>query len=156
MKKIRKGEILNNILEKRLYALLERSGSKANLQFEDFFPGDRFAGGKYNIGSHTITLYAEEIKEQCMQLFSSLDHFEEYLEIVFAHEIGHAEDGNLGWLADQMDLAQTEIERLGIALQIEENAWSFAENIPGINTHLMQIIKSHSLQPYRDQLLVGA
>ncbi|WP_080843753.1 hypothetical protein [Cytobacillus gottheilii] len=143
-------------LKNRLYSLLERSGSKANVHFEAFFPGNRFAGGKYHIGSHTITLYLEEIREQCLQLFSSLDLFNEYIEIVFAHEIGHAEDKDLLSLADQLDLAETEIDKLGIALQIEENAWDFAEAVIGNNSQLFQVIKAHSLQPYRDQLLVGA
>ncbi|KAB2332421.1 hypothetical protein F7732_09960 [Bacillus mesophilum] len=148
--------MLETGLKNRLYSLLERSGSKAIVQFEAFFPGERFAGGKYHIGTHTITLYLEEIKGQCLQLFSSLDFFNEYIEIVFAHEIGHAEDRNLLWLADQLDLAETETERLGIALQIEENAWNFAENVIGSDNELFQVIKTHSLQPYRDQLLVGA
>ena len=79
-------------IERIVDQILIQSGSSVDVKLESFFPGDRFAGGKYNFGTHTITLYIEEIKAQCLQIFSSLDHFEDYLAVVFAHEIGHAED----------------------------------------------------------------
>jgi hypothetical protein len=137
--------------------ILNQSGSSVRVELEDYFPGDRFAGGKYNLGSHTITLYIEEIKAQCLQVFSSLDWFEDYLRIVFAHEIGHAEDSELIDLIDQMDLCSNEYTRKRIALKIEENAWDYARNlIPGNLHPLMEKIIDFSLEPYYEALEVSA
>ncbi|HAQ06895.1 MAG TPA: hypothetical protein DCR24_04985 [Bacillus bacterium] len=144
---------IENIIGK----ILIQSGSSVNVQLESFFPGDRFAGGKYNFGTHTITLYIEEIKAQCLQIFSSLEHFEDYLAVVFAHELGHAEDSQLAELIDQMDMCNNEFTRKGIALRIEENAWDYARKlIPQQLIPFMDTIISYSLQPYYDALEISA
>ncbi|MBT2687319.1 hypothetical protein J7I93_03890 [Bacillus sp. ISL-47] len=133
--------------------LLERSGSLVDVKLEDHFPGNRLAGGKYSMGSHTITLYIEEIKNQCYQLFSSGEHFLDYFAFVFAHELGHAEDKELEKLAERLDECLTEQERYQIALKIEENAWEFAEKLlPEMDKAFMQKIIYHSLKPYWDKL----
>jgi len=137
--------------------ILIQSGSSVKVELESYFPGDRFAGGKYNFASHTITLYIEEIKDQCMQIFSSLDHFEDYLAVVFAHEIGHAEDAHLAELIEQMDATTNEYTRTGIALKIEENAWDYAKMlIPPTMHPIMDTIIHHSLQPYYEALEISA
>ena len=138
-------------------SLLMKSGSTAGVKLETMFPGSKIAGGKYSMGSHTITLYIEEIKSQCLHMFSSLDRFFEYVAIVFAHEIGHAEDKELEYLADQLDVVP-EMERRQIALQIEENAWRYAETLlPEMDQSFMQTIIFHSLKSYREHLQpVGA
>ncbi|PLS18448.1 hypothetical protein CVD28_07230 [Bacillus sp. M6-12] len=133
--------------------LLLASGSQVKVSLEKNYPGDRFAGGKYSMGSHTITLYIEEIEQQCLQLFSSLDHFMDYLAVVFAHEIGHAEDKELLALANKMDESSSERERQEIALQIEENAWDYAvQLLPHLNPDFVDEIKENSLEPYWEQL----
>jgi predicted Zn-dependent protease with MMP-like domain len=143
----------NKRLELIVDELLEKAGSTAVVVLEDYFGGNRFAGGKYSMGTHTITLYTEEIKKQCQQIFSSLDHFEDYFAVVCAHEIGHAEDRELGELADHFDLAATSLERNQLALRIEENAWEFAEKLLGhINIAFVKTIIYHSLQPYMELL----
>lgn len=137
--------------------ILIQSGSSVKVELESYFPGDRFAGGKYNFASHTITLYVEEIKDQCMQIFSSLDYFEDYLAVVFAHEIGHAEDAYLAGLIEQMDASTNEYTRTGIALKIEENAWDYAKMlIPSTMHPIMETIIHHSLQPYYEALEISA
>lgn len=137
--------------------ILSQSGSSVKVELEDYFPGDRFAGGKYNLGSHTITLYIEEIKAQCLQIFSSLDRFEDYLRIVFAHEIGHAEDGQLIDLIDEMDMCSNEFISKRIALKIEENAWDYARRLIPETIHpLMETIIAYSLEPYYEALQVSA
>lgn len=137
--------------------ILIQSGSSVKVELESYFPGNRFAGGKYNLGSHTITLYIEEIKAQCLQIFSSLDWFEDYLKIVFAHEIGHAEDSQLIGLIDQMDSCSNEYTRKRIALKIEENAWDYARRLIPKNIHpLMDTIIDYSLEPYYEALEVSA
>ena len=144
-------------IERIVDQILIQSGSSVDVKLESFFPGDRFAGGKYNFGTHTITLYIEEIKAQCLQIFSSLDHFEDYLAVVFAHEIGHAEDIQLAELIDQIDMCNNEYTRKGIALKIEENAWEYARKlIPQQLIPFMDTIISYSLQPYYEALEVSA
>ena len=144
---------IENIVE----SILCQSGSSVLVELEDFFPGDRFAGGKYNFGTHTITLYIEEIKAQCLQLFSSLEHFEDYLAVVFAHEIGHAEDRELAELIQQMDRTSHDFTRKGIALKIEENAWDFARKLIPQQLHpFMDTIIHYSLEPYYEALEVSA
>jgi predicted Zn-dependent protease with MMP-like domain len=137
--------------------ILIQSGSSVKVELESYFPGDRFAGGKYNFASHTITLYIEEIKDQCMQVFSSLNRFEDYLAIVFAHEIGHAEDVHLEELIVQLDASANEYSRTGIALRIEENAWDYARMLIPLTLHpFMDTIIHHSLQPYYEALEISA
>lgn len=144
-------------LEKIVEQILVQSGSGVKVELEDFFPGDRFAGGKYNFGSHTITLYIEEIKAQCLQLFSSLDQYENYLAVVFAHEIGHAEDRELAELIQKMDGTTNDVSKKGIALQIEMNAWDFARTLIPLKLHpFMDTIIHYSLQPYYEALEVSA
>ncbi|WLR51290.1 hypothetical protein LC040_19470 [Bacillus tianshenii] len=142
----------NKQLEKYVHLILQRSGSTANVILEKHFPGKKLAGGKYNIGTHTITLYIEDIKEQCVRLFSSLDRFPEYFAIVFAHELGHAEDSQLEALADQLDVV-SDLERKKIALQIEENAWNFAQKLlREADEAFMNEIIDHSLRAYREAI----
>lgn len=144
-------------IEKIVERILVQSGSGVKVELEDFFPGDRFAGGKYNFGSHTITLYIEEIKAQCLQLFSSLDQYENYLAVVFAHEIGHAEDRELAELIQKMDGTTNDVSKKGIALQIEMNAWDFARTLIPPKLHpFMDTIIHYSLQPYYEALEVSA
>jgi hypothetical protein len=144
---------IENIVE----SILVRSGSSVKVELENFFPGDRFAGGKYNFGTHTITLYIEEVKAQCLQLFASLDQFEDYLAVVFAHEIGHAEDSELEELIQQMDGTNQDFTRKRIALKIEENAWNYARKLMPKRLHsFMDIIIHYSLQPYYEALEVSA
>ncbi len=144
-------------IEKIVERILVQSGSGVQVELEEFFPGDRFAGGKYNFGSHTITLYIEEIKAQCLQVFSSLDQFEEYLAIVFAHEIGHAEDRELAELIQEMEEAGNDVLKKRVALQIERNAWDYARLLIPEKLHsIMDTIIGYSLEPYYDGLEVSA
>jgi hypothetical protein len=144
---------IENIVE----TILVQSGSSVQVELEDFFPGDRFAGGKYNFGTHTITLYIEEIKAQCLQLFSSLDQFEDYLAVVFAHEIGHSEDRELAELIQQMEETGNDVLKKKVALQIEMNAWDYARMLIPEKLHpFMDTIIGYSLEPYYEALEVSA
>lgn len=144
-------------IEKIVEEILVQSGSSVKVELEDFFPGDRFAGGKYNFGSHTITLYIEEIKAQCLQVFSSMECFEDYLSVVFAHEIGHAEDRELTELIQKMEEAGNDVLKKRIALQIEMNAWEYARLLIPEKLHpFMDTIIGYSLEPYYEALEVSA
>ena len=141
------------VMEARIRQLLMRSGSTVNVILESRFPGRRMVGGKYTMGSHTVTLYLDVIKEQCMQLFGSLDGLEAYTAIVFAHELGHAEDEQLSSLAAQLDAELTEAERAAVALRIEENAWQFAAKLLNESEQaLFPEVVYYSLKPYHDVL----
>ena len=144
-------------IESNIETILVQSASSVQVELEDFFPGDRFAGGKYNFGTHTITLYIEEIKAQCLQLFSSLEQFEDYLAVVFAHEIGHAEDRELAGLIHQMEETGNDLLKKKVALQIEMNAWDYARMLIPEELHpFMDTIIGYSLEPYYEALEVSA
>ncbi|EDL65459.1 hypothetical protein BSG1_11316 [Bacillus sp. SG-1] len=143
---------IDSNLQQITSTLQARAGSSVNVILEKNFPGKRIAGGKYNMGTHTITMYIDEIKRQCKMLFSSLENFYEYFAVVFAHELGHAEDEELEALAERMDTAD-DYERKKLALQIEENAWCIAkELIPEIDSNFTRQIIQESLLSYRDQV----
>ncbi|WP_338787656.1 hypothetical protein [Metabacillus sp. FJAT-53654] len=143
----------HRVIESVVNELLLRSCSLVKVKVESTFPDGRLVGGKYHLGTHTITLYIDEIKKQCEQLFSTNKYFIDYLSIVLAHEIGHAEDQQLGDLCDQLDECKTQSERDKIALIIEENAWRYAESLlAGINYSIFEEVIFHSLQPYREKI----
>ncbi|WP_243633364.1 metallopeptidase family protein [Paenibacillus xerothermodurans] len=131
-------------------AVLPLSGSQVEVSVQRRFPGKRLVGGKYQPASHKVTLYQEPIKQQCRQLFGSLDRLEDYIAVVFAHELGHAEDPQLEQLSRLLDGDLMVKERNAIALQIEENAWAFAEAwLTGIDPAFIRLIIDESLAAYR-------
>ncbi|WP_211344432.1 hypothetical protein [Paenibacillus lentus] len=133
--------------------LLMQSGSTVALDVRSRFPGGRNVGGKYNIADHKVTMYVGEIKKQCLSLFGSLEAFPQILRIVFAHELGHAEDANLQELSDLLDHCDNEQERKRIALRIEENAWDYAKKlIPEEDQSIMQTVIYYSLKSYREAI----
>lgn len=142
-------------IESKINQLIFKSGSKAQVVLESSYPGTKIAGGKYNMGTHTITLFLEEIKEQCLQLFASMDDFEEYVAIVFAHELGHAEDQHLADLVTLYEESPTDEKRNEISLQIEENAWDFAKRLLHEEVQSLSLDKiiDASLQSYREKVL---
>ncbi|MCD7036515.1 hypothetical protein LRR81_19895 [Metabacillus sp. GX 13764] len=146
----------NEQIKQMTDALLLKSGSAADMIIDTFFPDGRLIGGKYNLGSHTITIYTETIKRQCMQMFHSLERYAEYLEAVCAHEIGHAEDLELEGLAERLENpSASDSEKKRIALKIEENAWEYAEKLlPEADPEFFQTIVNQSLESYRDALLM--
>ncbi|WP_174728229.1 hypothetical protein [Mesobacillus harenae] len=140
---------MDETLKKLVSEVLSRSGSSVHIKLETNYPKNRLVGGKYNLGTHTVTLYIEQIKAQCLQIFSSESFFYDYSLVVLAHEIGHAEDGDLANLSEQLDTCLTEIERTRILLKIEENAWEYARNFTShLNQVFVDTIISESLQPY--------
>ncbi|WP_438435161.1 hypothetical protein [Gorillibacterium sp. sgz500922] len=129
---------------------MDRSACTAALRIEPRFPGDRLVGGKYNLATHTVFLYKEDILIQCGRLFGSTDRAEEYIAVILAHELGHAQDGQLRELADSLDLPISEAEKAHIRLRIEENAWAYAEALlPEADAAFLGTIIEHSLAAYR-------
>lgn len=133
--------------------LLRASGSTVSVNIKSRFPGGRNVGGKYSISNHSVTMYLGEIKKQCITLFGSLEGYEQLLRIVFAHELGHAEDSTLAALSDRLDTCTSELERKRIALRIEENAWDYAQELlPDADRQMMDTVIYYSLQAYREAI----
>ncbi|MBT2763770.1 hypothetical protein [Paenibacillus sp. ISL-20] len=132
--------------------LLRRSGSSVTVEMEAYFPGGRLIGGKYVMNSHSVTMYTEVIRQQCLQLFGTLEPFHAYYAVVFAHELGHSMDLMLTELCDRMDRTVDEWEQNQIALQIEENAWNNAMPwIQDMDPGFVQVIVDRSLEAYREE-----
>ncbi|WP_209864007.1 hypothetical protein [Paenibacillus shirakamiensis] len=130
---------------------MERSHCTASIQVKTRFPGGRNVGGKYSMNLHQITIYVEEIHKQCLRIFGSLDTYEEVLQIICAHEVGHACDPHLAELSDQLESSDNMLVRNRIALIIEENAWAYAfKLLPEANPWIMSEMMNLSLQAYRD------
>lgn len=133
--------------------LLEVSGSEVSVHIKSRFPGGRNVGGKYSLSDHSVTMYLGEIKKQCLTLFGSVDGCERLLRIVFAHELGHAEDAMLAELSNRLDICDSELERMRIALRIEENAWEYAMKlVPDTDRQMMDTVIYYSLQSYREAI----
>lgn len=140
---------LNRIMQE----LLRRSGSSVTVETEAYFPGGRLIGGKYVMDSHSVTMYTEVIRQQCLQLFGTLEPFEAYFAVVFAHELGHSMDLMLSTLCNRMDDALDEREQNQIALQIEENAWNNALPwLQDFDPEFVRAIMECSLEAYHEAL----
>jgi len=132
--------------------LLRRSGSSVAVQLDGYFPGGRLVGGKYAIGNHSVTMYTEVIRQQCLQLFGSLEQVYAYYAVVFAHELGHSMDVQLSELCDLLDSSVDEQEYMRILRQIEENAWNLAMPwISDMDPSLVKMIVDQSLEAYREE-----
>ncbi|WP_229696146.1 hypothetical protein [Paenibacillus albidus] len=130
--------------------LLGRSRSQVTVTLEPRFAGNRLVGGKYHMGSHTIYLYKDQIKEQCCKLFGSTNRLKEYIAVILAHELGHSEDVELEQLALALEEPLTARQQAEIRLRIEENAWHYAAVLlADMDTSFLQIIIEESLFSYR-------
>ncbi|MCM3783078.1 hypothetical protein M3231_08820 [Neobacillus mesonae] len=140
----------NTVLNSIVSELLSRSGSGAAVHIESFFPGGRLVGGKYTLRTHSVTMYTEVIKQQCLQLFGSLERVYDYFKVVLAHELGHATDTYLVPLSRELDGAEGG-RRSQVALKIEENAWENAmEWIHDVDPVFIDVIVDQSLAAYRE------
>ncbi|GAE06700.1 hypothetical protein JCM10914_2873 [Paenibacillus sp. JCM 10914] len=120
---------------------------------EPYFPGGRLIGGKYAMNSHSVTMYTEVIRQQCLQLFGTLEVEHAYYAVVFAHELGHSVDFTLTDLCDRLDDSADEGDQKQIALQIEENAWNNAMPwIQDIDPNFVGVIMDRSLAAYRGEI----
>ncbi|RUT33374.1 hypothetical protein EJP77_06920 [Paenibacillus zeisoli] len=145
---------MNRTIAKQIFGeLVARTGSLVTVSIRGRFPGGRNVGGKYSMNDHCITMYLDEIKKQCLNIFGSLERYEEVLGIVFAHELGHSADIHLAALSDRYDMCEDELERKKIALLIEENAWHYAEEIlTEADQSVLQTMIYVSLQSYREAI----
>lgn len=128
--------------------LLARLDSRMNVILECTFPGKRLVGGKYSMNTHSITMYTDNVTEQCLRMYGEAECLPEYFKVVLAHEMGHAHDNELEVLAGRLDEADKE-ERSRLMLRIEENAWKFARTILyDVAPAFLEEIERQSLAPY--------
>ncbi|OAT80640.1 hypothetical protein A6P54_14175 [Bacillus sp. MKU004] len=119
-----------------------------NVILECTFPGKRLVGGKYSMNTHSITMYTDNVTEQCLRMYGEAECLPEYFKVVLAHEMGHAHDNELEVLAGRLDEADKE-ERSRLMLRIEENAWKFARTILyDVAPAFLEEIERQSLDPY--------
>ncbi|WP_246590716.1 hypothetical protein [Paenibacillus sophorae] len=146
-------ELEDELFNRAAEELLIRSGGSTEIIIEARFPGSRLVGGRYHMATAKVYLYKEQLKEQCLELFGSLNRLREYVAVVCAHELGHAEDRELVSLSNRLDEEISHREHAEIALQIEENAWRYAESLlPDIDPEFMRTIIDESLYAYRRKL----
>lgn len=145
---------MDRTIAKRIFDdLVEQTGSQVHVSIRSRFPGGRNVGGKYSMNEHQITMYLGEIQKQCLNIFGSLERYEEVLKIVFAHELGHASDSDLAALSERLDVCEDELEQKKIALRIEENAWNYAVEVLGdADQSVLQTMIYVSLQSYREAI----
>ncbi|WP_037286944.1 hypothetical protein [Saccharibacillus sacchari] len=145
---------MNRILiEDTVTDVLTRSNSEIEVVLENLFPGKRLIGGKYNLDDHRITLYLDALEEQCLILFGSLEPFEEYVRVVLAHELGHANDPELEYLSDRLVNIRGSLPRTRITLRLEENAWRYANRLLRMeNPAVFDTIMGQSLSSYYELL----
>lgn len=135
-----------------MHDFLKRYDASLQLLIEDEFPDRRCIGGKYSVSNHTITLYKKDIEIQVKRLLGSLERLEEYVWIIFAHEMGHALDPDLSMLSMEL-VGPSKRETL---YQIELNAWNIAgELIPFIDQGLFSRVRDESLSYCTKDVLVG-
>jgi hypothetical protein len=128
--------------------LLGRLDSEMNVMLEHTFPGKRLVGGKYSMSTHSITMFTDNVEEQCLRMYQEAGCLPEYFKVVLAHELGHAHDEELEALAGRLDEADKE-ERSRLMLRIEENAWKFARTILyDVAPAFLEEIERQSLAPY--------
>ncbi|MBM7694122.1 hypothetical protein JOC77_003566 [Peribacillus deserti] len=118
----------NHSIEEITSELIIRSGKNIPVLLENRFPDGRLVGGKYNLGTRSITMYIETVKEQCHMLFGNVTDFLNYYAIVLAHEIGHAMDEELQELADRLNDSDDHQSR-ALIRKAEETAWEAAREI---------------------------
>ena len=132
-----------------IHKLRELSGLDVPIVLEDHFPEERMIGGKYSLERHTITIYLEEVRMQCMLLFGSDEYMLDYFTVILAHELGHAADQNLRELA-RLRSATSDVQmRNQLSIEIEENAWNYASRLIPELHFLLKIAKKRSLNIYK-------
>ncbi|MCA0986138.1 hypothetical protein [Guptibacillus algicola] len=129
-------------------SILNSLSLNISVSIESHFPGNRNIGGKYCLKTDTITMYLEEIKDQCRSVLGSEERLVDYFKVILAHELGHSEDRDLEDLAIRKYKAKSNYEKHQLALGIEENAWNYAKQVLPELLPLIQVIQNHSMKIY--------
>ncbi|MFC7370561.1 hypothetical protein ACFQPF_02595 [Fictibacillus iocasae] len=118
-----------NEVKQWIEPLIHLSNTSADVFIQEENQNGRRIGGMYSMDTHTVTLYQKEIYSQAMEFFPEQDRFRDYVRIICAHELGHANDPYLTILAYRLDKERDFLKRKKIELLIEVQAWKYAKII---------------------------
>ncbi|QHA92685.1 hypothetical protein [Bacillus sp. N1-1] len=141
----------SGVLHSIVRRLQEQASINVPIQLKDYFPGERLIGGKYSLETNMITIYMEEVRNQCILLFGSDDHLKDYFTVVVAHELGHAADKSLAMLAKQRSSTRCLIKKRQLSIIIEDNAWKFAMKLIPELTHILVTVRNKSMDLYGER-----
>ncbi|MCA0992842.1 hypothetical protein [Pseudalkalibacillus hwajinpoensis] len=144
----------SGVLHSIVRRLQEQASMNVPIQLTDYFPGERLIGGKYSLETNMITIYMEEVRKQCILLFGSDDHLNDYFTVIVAHELGHAADKSLVLLAKQRSSTRCVNKKRQLSIIIEDNAWKFAMKLIPELSHILVPVRNQSMDLYREREII--
>ncbi|WP_273832683.1 hypothetical protein [Guptibacillus sedimenti] len=144
----------SGVLHSIVSRLQEQASMNVPIQLTDYFPGERLIGGKYSLETNMITIYMEEVRKQCILLFGSDDHLNDYFTVIVAHELGHAADKSLVLLAKQRSSTRCVNKKRQLSIIIEDNAWKFAMKLIPELSHILVPVRNQSMDLYREREII--
>ena len=144
----------SGVLHSIIRRLQEQASINVPIQLTDYFPGERLVGGKYSLETNMITIYMEEVRKQCILLFGSDDHLNDYFTVIVAHELGHAADKSLAMLAKQRSSTLCLNKKRQLSIIIEDNAWKFAMKLIPELTHILITVRNKSMDLYGEREII--
>ena len=140
----------SGVLHSIVRRLQKQASMNVPIQLTDYFPGERLIGGKYSLETNMITIYMEEVRKQCILLFGSDDHLNDYFTVIVAHELGHAADKSLVLLAKERSSTRCVNKKRQLSIIIEDNAWKFAMKLIPELSHILVSVRNQSMDLYRE------
>ncbi len=144
----------SGVLHTIVRRLQKQASMNVPIQLTDYFPGERLIGGKYSLETNTITIYMEEVRKQCILLFGSDDHLNDYFTVIVAHELGHAADKSLVLLAKERSSTRCVQKKRQLSIIIEDNAWKFATKLIPELSHILVTVRNQSMDLYGEREII--
>ncbi|PFG14020.1 hypothetical protein [Bacillus sp. es.036] len=144
----------SGVLHSIVRRLQKQASMNVPIQLTDYFPGERLIGGKYSLETNMITIYMEEVRKQCILLFGSDDHLNDYFTVIVAHELGHAADRSLVLLAKERSSTRCVNKKRQLSIIIEDNAWKFAMKLIPELSHILVTVRNQSMDLYGEREII--
>ncbi|MYL62977.1 hypothetical protein GLW07_06350 [Bacillus hwajinpoensis] len=144
----------SGVLHSIVRRLQKQASMNVPIQLTDYFPGERLIGGKYSLETNMITIYMEEVRKQCILLFGSEDHLNDYFTVIVAHELGHAADKSLVLLAKERSSTRCVNKKRQLSIIIEDNAWKFAMKLIPELSHILVTVRNQSMDLYGEREII--
>jgi len=96
----------------------------------------------------------EEVRKQCILLFGSDDHLNDYFTVIVAHELGHAADKSLVLLAKERSSTRCVNKKRQLSIIIEDNAWKFAIKLIPELSHILVTVRNQSMDLYGEREII--
>jgi len=144
----------SGVLHSIVRRLQKQASMNVPIQLTDYFPGERLIGGKYSLETNMITIYMEEVRKQCILLFGSDDHLNDYFTVIVAHELGHAADKSLVLLAKERSSTRCVNKKRQLSIIIEDNAWKFAIKLIPELSHILVTVRNQSMDLYGEREII--